>query len=66
MSQRTVFLDLGAFPKGRKLNVNLLLDIWVYVRGIEQQDTFVVLLKLASLNLVNLMGDLLNLTSDLG
>ena len=61
-----MFLDLGAFPKGRKFNVNLLLDTWVYVRGMERKNTFVVLLELASLNLINLTGDLLNLISDSG
>eukprot|EP00253_Pinus_taeda_P017312 PITA_17312 len=51
------FLDLGAFPKGRKFNVDSLLDIWVRVRGMEWQDAFVVLLELASRNLINLTSD---------
>jgi len=51
------FLDLGAFPKGRKFSVDSLLDIWVYVRGMEWQDAFVVLLELASRNLLNLTSD---------
>jgi Leucine-rich repeat (LRR) protein len=50
-------LDLGAFPKGKKFNVDSLLDIWVYVRGMEWQDAFVVLLELASRNLLNLTSD---------
>lgn len=51
------FLDLGAFPKGRKFNVDSLLDIWVYVRGMEWQDAFVVLLEFSSRNLLNLTSD---------
>eukprot|EP01018_Ginkgo_biloba_P004421 Gb_41060 [translate_table: standard] len=48
------FLDLGAFPEGRKNCVDALLDIWVYVRGMDWQDAFVVLLELASRNLLDL------------
>lgn len=50
------FLDLGAFPKGRKFSVETLLDIWVYVRQMEWTDAFEVLLELASRNLLNLTG----------
>eukprot|EP00253_Pinus_taeda_P001389 PITA_01389 len=55
--QKQCFLDLGAFPKGRKLSVDLLLDIWVYVHGMEWQDAFVILLELAKRNLLNLTSD---------
>jgi hypothetical protein len=41
------FLDLGAFAKGRKFRVDSLLDIWVYVRGMEPKNAFLVLLELA-------------------
>lgn len=51
------FLDFGAFPKGRKFSVDSLLDIWVYVRGMEWKDAFVVLLELAKRNLINLIGN---------
>jgi len=37
------------------------LDIWVYTRGMEWQDAFVVLLELASRNLLNLTSDSRNL-----
>ncbi|GLJ44172.1 hypothetical protein SUGI_0921760 [Cryptomeria japonica] len=54
---RQCFLDLGAFPKGRKCSVDALLDMWVYVRQMEWQDAFVVLLELASRNLINITSD---------
>ncbi|KAH9297959.1 hypothetical protein KI387_029641 [Taxus chinensis] len=54
---RQCFLDLGAFPKGRKFSIDALLDMWVYVRGMEWQDAFVVLLELASRNLLNITSD---------
>ena len=50
------FLDLGAFPKGRKFSVETLLDIWVYVRQMEWTNALDVLLELASRNLLNLTG----------
>lgn len=55
--QKQCFLDLGAFPEGRKLSVDSLLDIWVYVRGMDWNDAFVVLLELAKRNLINLIGN---------
>lgn len=51
------FLDLGAFPKGRKFSVDALLDIWVYVRRIDRDIAFGVLLELARRNLLILSRD---------
>lgn len=51
------FLDLGAFPEGRNFRVDSLLDISVYVRGMEPENSFVVLLELAKRNLLNLSTD---------
>jgi len=51
------FLDLGAFPEGRKFSVDFLLDVWVYVRGMEWDDAFMLLLELAQRNLLNLTSD---------
>uniref|UniRef100_A0A0C9QPM7 TSA: Wollemia nobilis Ref_Wollemi_Transcript_14554_2441 transcribed RNA sequence n=1 Tax=Wollemia nobilis TaxID=56998 RepID=A0A0C9QPM7_9CONI len=50
---RECFLDLGCFPEDRKISADALLDIWVYVRKLEWQDAFNILLKLASRNLLN-------------
>jgi len=55
---RECFLDLGSFPEDRKIFMDALLDIWVYVRKMEWQDAFVILLELASRNLLNLMKNL--------
>uniref|UniRef100_A0A0D6QU60 Uncharacterized protein n=1 Tax=Araucaria cunninghamii TaxID=56994 RepID=A0A0D6QU60_ARACU len=51
------FLDLGSFPEDRKICADALLDIWVHVRNLEWEDAFVILLELASKNLVNLIND---------
>jgi hypothetical protein len=55
---RECFLDMGSFPEDKKISVDALLDIWVYVRKMEWNDAFVVLLKLASRNLLNLTSNL--------
>ncbi|GLJ19826.1 hypothetical protein SUGI_0359340 [Cryptomeria japonica] len=51
------FLDLGLFPRNRKICVDALLDIWVYVRKLRRQDAFDILLELASKNLLNLTSN---------
>lgn len=68
---RECFLDVGSFPENRKISVNALSDIWVYVRKMEGKDAFVILvrkmewkdafvilLELASRNLLNLTSNL--------
>jgi len=52
------FLDLVSFQENRKISVDALLDIWVYVRKMEPQDAFAILLELASRNLLNLTSNL--------
>ncbi|KAH9319578.1 hypothetical protein KI387_021347, partial [Taxus chinensis] len=54
---RECFLDLGAFPEDRKICADALLHIWVYVRKLDWQDAFVILLELASRNLLNLISN---------
>ncbi|GLJ19852.1 hypothetical protein SUGI_0359740 [Cryptomeria japonica] len=51
---RECFLDLGAFPEDKKICVDALLHIWIYVRKLEWQDAFAILLDLARRNLLNL------------
>ena len=55
---RECFLDLGSFPEDRKISVDALLDIWVYVRKMEWHDAFAILLEFASRNLLNLTSNL--------
>eukprot|EP01018_Ginkgo_biloba_P008453 Gb_07066 [translate_table: standard] len=54
---RECFLDLGSFPEDKKICTDALLDIWVYVRGLDWQDAFVILLELASRNLLTLTSN---------
>ncbi|KAI5062109.1 hypothetical protein GOP47_0022648, partial [Adiantum capillus-veneris] len=42
------FLDLGAYPEDSRCSVDTLLDIWVYVRGMEWMDAVLALAELGS------------------
>ncbi|XP_057843948.2 probable disease resistance protein At4g33300 [Cryptomeria japonica] len=51
------FLDLGLFPRDRKICVDALLDIWVYVHKLRRHDAFEILSELASKSLLNLSSN---------
>ncbi|GLJ19835.1 hypothetical protein SUGI_0359480 [Cryptomeria japonica] len=46
-------LDLAIFPKDRKICIDALLDIWVYVRKLQKHDAFAILSELANKKLLN-------------
>ncbi|XP_043712667.1 probable disease resistance protein At5g66890 isoform X2 [Telopea speciosissima] len=51
------FLDLGSFPEDKRIPASVLIDIWCELHELEDEDdAFVILLELASRNLVNLVG----------
>lgn len=52
---RECFLVLASYLENKKICADALLDIWVYVRKLKWQDAFIMLLKLASKNLLNLI-----------
>ncbi|GLJ19877.1 hypothetical protein SUGI_0360240 [Cryptomeria japonica] len=54
---RECFLDLGLFPKEKKICADALLDIWVYVPKMEWEDAYIMLLGLARRNLLNLSNN---------
>ncbi|XP_059065410.1 putative disease resistance protein At5g47280 [Cryptomeria japonica] len=51
------FMDLAVFPQGRTFCVDVLLDIWVYVRGMDWMDAFVILIELIARSLLELKRD---------
>ncbi|XP_057866631.2 probable disease resistance protein At4g33300 isoform X2 [Cryptomeria japonica] len=53
---RECFLDLALFPENQKVCADALLNIWVYIRKLKWQDAFIMLLELASKNLLNLIS----------
>ncbi|XP_059065248.1 probable disease resistance protein At4g33300 isoform X2 [Cryptomeria japonica] len=56
-NEKQCFLDLAAFPEGRTISANALLDIWVYVRGMDWDNAFVLLWEFADRGLVTLKRD---------
>ncbi|KAH9289659.1 hypothetical protein KI387_033776 [Taxus chinensis] len=51
------FLDLAAFPQGQIISANALLDIWVYVHGMDWDDAFMVLWEFKARSLLELKRD---------
>ncbi|KAK6922999.1 Powdery mildew resistance protein, RPW8 domain [Dillenia turbinata] len=49
------FLDLGSFPEDQKISASTLLDIWVELYGLDEDDVYVNLLELSARNLLNLI-----------
>ncbi|KAF3783727.1 putative disease resistance protein [Nymphaea thermarum] len=49
------FMDLGTFPEDEKIPAASLIDMWVEIHGLTEDDAYVVLLELASRNLVTLV-----------
>ncbi|KAK6924098.1 NB-ARC [Dillenia turbinata] len=49
------FLDLGSFPEDQKISASTLLDIWVEVYGLDEDDVYVNLLELSARNLLNVI-----------
>lgn len=47
------FVDLGAYPEDSQCSVDSLLDIWVYVRGMEWMDAVLALAELGSRGLLD-------------
>lgn len=54
---RECFLDLGAFPEDKKIPLDVLINIWVEIHDMHQEDAFAVLYELAEKNLLTLVND---------
>ncbi|XP_052487296.1 probable disease resistance protein At4g33300 [Gossypium raimondii] len=51
------FLDLGSFPEDKKIPLDVLINIWVESHGIDEEDTFAILVELSDKNLLTLVKD---------
>lgn len=54
---RECFLDMGIFPEARNISADMLLDLGVYVHGLERAGAYTILIELASRNLVKLVNN---------
>ncbi|XAR64074.1 hypothetical protein NMG60_11024278 [Bertholletia excelsa] len=52
---RECFLDLGAFPEDRKIPLDVLVNIWVELHGIDKEEAFAILVELSDKNLISLV-----------
>ncbi|XP_031279287.1 probable disease resistance protein At4g33300 [Pistacia vera] len=51
------FLDLGSFPEDKKIPMEVLINIWVEIHDIDQEEAFAILVELCDRNLLTLVKD---------
>ena len=49
------FLDLGAFPEDIKIPLDVLINVWIETRNLDEEEAFAVVLELSNKNLINLV-----------
>ncbi|XP_062099537.1 probable disease resistance protein At4g33300 [Humulus lupulus] len=54
---RQCFLDLGAFPEDKKIPLDVLINMWVELHDIDEEEAFAILVELANKNLLTLVKD---------
>lgn len=55
--ERECFLDLGAFPEDKKIPLDILVNMWVELHDIEEDEAFAILVELSYKNLLTLVKD---------
>ncbi|XVF74154.1 hypothetical protein PTKIN_Ptkin13bG0037300 [Pterospermum kingtungense] len=51
------FLDLGSFPEDKKIPLDVLINMWIELHGIDEEDAFAILVELSDKNLLTLVKD---------
>ena len=54
---RECFLDLGSFPEDKKIPLDVLINMWVELHDIEEEEAFAILKELTDKNLITLVKD---------
>ncbi|XP_031122316.1 probable disease resistance protein At4g33300 [Ipomoea triloba] len=54
---RECFLDLGAFPEDKKIPLDVLINMWVELHDIPEEEAFHIVVELSNKNLLNLTKD---------
>lgn len=54
---RECFMDLGSFPEDKKIPLDVLINIWVELHDIDEEEAFAILVELSDKNLLNLVKD---------
>ncbi|KAL3505220.1 hypothetical protein ACH5RR_035061 [Cinchona calisaya] len=54
---RECFLDLGCFPEDKKIPLDIVINMWVELHDIDEEEAFAILVELSNKNLLNLVKD---------
>ncbi|KAK1389381.1 Leucine Rich Repeat family protein, expressed [Heracleum sosnowskyi] len=54
---RECFMDFGCFPEDKKIPLDVLINIWVELHDIDEEEAFAILVELSDKNLLNLVKD---------
>ncbi|XP_027094077.2 probable disease resistance protein At4g33300 [Coffea arabica] len=54
---RQCFLDLGSFPEDKKIPLDIVINMWVELHDIDEEEAFAILVELSNKNLLTLVKD---------
>ncbi|XP_050223538.1 probable disease resistance protein At4g33300 [Mercurialis annua] len=54
---RECFLDLGCFPEDKKIPLDVLINMWVEIHDLDDEEAFAILVELSDKNLLTLVKD---------
>ncbi|KAF9620438.1 hypothetical protein IFM89_012615 [Coptis chinensis] len=54
---RECFLDLASFPEDKKIPLDVLINMWVEIHDLDEEEAFAILIELSDKNLINLVKD---------
>ncbi|XP_072988766.1 probable disease resistance protein At4g33300 [Typha latifolia] len=62
---RECFLDLGSFPEDKKIPLDVLINLWMEIHDLDEEDAFAILVELSNKNLLTLVKDAQNRAGDM-
>lgn len=51
------FLDLGSFPEDKKIPLEVLINMWVEIHDLDEEEAFAILVELSDRNLLKIVKD---------
>ncbi|XP_009407671.2 putative disease resistance protein At5g47280 [Musa acuminata AAA Group] len=62
---RECFLDLGSFPEDKRIPLDVLINMWMELHDLDEEDAFAILVELSNKNLLTLFKDAQNRAGDI-
>ncbi|XP_042411931.1 probable disease resistance protein At5g04720 [Zingiber officinale] len=62
---RECFLDLGSFPEDKRIPLDVLINMWMELHDLDEEDAFAILVELSNKNLLTLLKDAQNRAGDI-